>query len=223
LLAAEISDARLVPLDGKNHILLEDEPAWPRFLSEVRAFLNVAAPTAPGPSTERAILFISLQNSRKGGRKPGAAAAAALQVHRNAVLHLVSLHGGRDAQATAEDLTATFPSATRALECAVAIQRANARLAEPNGRPLDIRIAVHTTDASIDTPEMLVSGPTVAREIAASAIGGDILASDSVRLLAEGRGFHFSNAGDATSSTRALPPPIHRVAWRDTLGDQGVA
>jgi hypothetical protein len=34
---------RLVPLDGRNHILLEAEPAWTRFLAEMRAFLD-----APG-------------------------------------------------------------------------------------------------------------------------------------------------------------------------------
>jgi pimeloyl-ACP methyl ester carboxylesterase len=38
-LAASIPGARFVPLLGNNHILLEDEPAWPRFLSEVRGFL----------------------------------------------------------------------------------------------------------------------------------------------------------------------------------------
>ena len=40
-LAAMIPDARLVPLEGKNHILLEGEPAWPRFLAEARTFLGV--------------------------------------------------------------------------------------------------------------------------------------------------------------------------------------
>ncbi len=38
-LAAAIRDARLVPLDSRNHILLEDEPAWPVFVREVTAFL----------------------------------------------------------------------------------------------------------------------------------------------------------------------------------------
>lgn len=38
--AREIPDARLVELDSTNHILLADEPAWARFLSEVRAFLG---------------------------------------------------------------------------------------------------------------------------------------------------------------------------------------
>jgi hypothetical protein len=40
-LAALIPNARFVPLYGRNHILLKTEPAWQRFLSEVRAFLGV--------------------------------------------------------------------------------------------------------------------------------------------------------------------------------------
>jgi pimeloyl-ACP methyl ester carboxylesterase/DNA-binding CsgD family transcriptional regulator len=41
LLAALIPDARFVPLDSRNHILLENEPAWSRFLAEVHTFLGV--------------------------------------------------------------------------------------------------------------------------------------------------------------------------------------
>jgi DNA-binding SARP family transcriptional activator/pimeloyl-ACP methyl ester carboxylesterase len=39
-LAAGIRGARFVPLEGRNHVLLESEPAWPVFLREVRAFLG---------------------------------------------------------------------------------------------------------------------------------------------------------------------------------------
>ena len=38
-MAAMIPNARFVALDGQNHLLLEDEPAWPRFMQEVSAFL----------------------------------------------------------------------------------------------------------------------------------------------------------------------------------------
>ncbi len=38
-LATSIPGARFVPLEGQNHLILEDEPAWPRFLAEVRSFL----------------------------------------------------------------------------------------------------------------------------------------------------------------------------------------
>ncbi len=41
-LAALIPAARFVPLEGRNHILLGSEPAWPRFLEEFRAFVGNA-------------------------------------------------------------------------------------------------------------------------------------------------------------------------------------
>ncbi len=38
-MAAMIPGARFVALEGRNHLILEDEPAWPRFINEVWAFL----------------------------------------------------------------------------------------------------------------------------------------------------------------------------------------
>ena len=38
-MAAMIPGARFVALEGRNHLILEDEPAWHRFLEEVRGFL----------------------------------------------------------------------------------------------------------------------------------------------------------------------------------------
>lgn len=40
LLATLIPDARFVPLNSKNHILLEDEPAWEQFLTELHNFIG---------------------------------------------------------------------------------------------------------------------------------------------------------------------------------------
>lgn len=39
-LASLIPDARFVPLQSENHILLEDDPAWDRFLAEVKNFIG---------------------------------------------------------------------------------------------------------------------------------------------------------------------------------------
>ncbi len=38
--AKTIPGARIVELDSANHILLGDEPAWPVFTRELRAFLR---------------------------------------------------------------------------------------------------------------------------------------------------------------------------------------
>jgi pimeloyl-ACP methyl ester carboxylesterase/DNA-binding winged helix-turn-helix (wHTH) protein len=52
-LAALIPGASFVPLDSRNHVLLETEPAWSRFLHEVRAFL--AADETSGDGHERRV------------------------------------------------------------------------------------------------------------------------------------------------------------------------
>jgi pimeloyl-ACP methyl ester carboxylesterase/DNA-binding winged helix-turn-helix (wHTH) protein len=41
-LAGLIPDSRLVPLDSANHLLPEQDPAWPHFLTELDAFLGSA-------------------------------------------------------------------------------------------------------------------------------------------------------------------------------------
>jgi pimeloyl-ACP methyl ester carboxylesterase/DNA-binding CsgD family transcriptional regulator len=47
LLAALVPGARFVPLESRNHVLSEAEPAWARFLEEVHGFLGAAAPLEP--------------------------------------------------------------------------------------------------------------------------------------------------------------------------------
>lgn len=46
-LATRMPDARFVPLDSSNHLLLEAEPAWQRWIEEVRDFL----PEHAGPAS----------------------------------------------------------------------------------------------------------------------------------------------------------------------------
>ena len=41
LIASHIPGSRFVPLESRNHLLLESEAAWPRFLQTVREFLGV--------------------------------------------------------------------------------------------------------------------------------------------------------------------------------------
>ena len=54
ILAAAIPGAQFVELDSKNHILLETEPAWERFCTEVLDFMNVKnAVTAEDPAFEQ--------------------------------------------------------------------------------------------------------------------------------------------------------------------------
>jgi hypothetical protein len=49
-IAKRIPGARVVPLESRNHMLLEHEPAWARFVAEVRAFLGT------GPAADKGFI-----------------------------------------------------------------------------------------------------------------------------------------------------------------------
>ena len=46
-MAGMIPGVKFVPLEGQNHLILPDEPAWPRFLAEVRGFLGEFLDSVP--------------------------------------------------------------------------------------------------------------------------------------------------------------------------------
>src|SRR5262249_23710668 len=73
--AALIPDARFVPLDSSNHVLLETEPAWQPFVAAVEDFLPSTAPALSAldvlPSRENEVLELvaqGLDNSAIGKR-----------------------------------------------------------------------------------------------------------------------------------------------------------
>ena len=67
-LASLIPGARFVSLSSQNHILLEDEPAWPRFLDEVRRFLADEAPSVPNDASLTAPRRTPLRRSSRHPR-----------------------------------------------------------------------------------------------------------------------------------------------------------
>lgn len=62
-LAAGIPGARLVPLESRNHILLENEPAWQVFVREVTAFLaeDSLAEDSPAAMSADGVASLSLR------------------------------------------------------------------------------------------------------------------------------------------------------------------
>jgi DNA-binding NarL/FixJ family response regulator len=78
VLAAGIPGAQFVELDSKNHVLLEDEPAWERFCDEVLEFVGLKGPArgedpafASLSVREREVLTLiveGLSNAQMAGR-----------------------------------------------------------------------------------------------------------------------------------------------------------
>jgi DNA-binding CsgD family transcriptional regulator/alpha-beta hydrolase superfamily lysophospholipase len=92
-LAANIRGARLVALESSNHIVLEDEPAWPVFLSELTAFLapdrtSAAAATADTVASVLSPRELDILHLAAEGRDNDAIAAELVLSVRTVERHL---------------------------------------------------------------------------------------------------------------------------------------
>jgi pimeloyl-ACP methyl ester carboxylesterase/DNA-binding CsgD family transcriptional regulator len=58
-LARLITDARFIPLESRNHLLIADEPAWSRFVAELRAFLPDAVPATEAKTLQGSFASLS--------------------------------------------------------------------------------------------------------------------------------------------------------------------
>jgi pimeloyl-ACP methyl ester carboxylesterase len=76
IMAASIPGSRFVPLDSRNHLLLEHEPAWAKFLAEVRSFLGVEPSAAKDSASSAAAATTAGGASRDQGDHAAKAEAA---------------------------------------------------------------------------------------------------------------------------------------------------
>ena len=95
LLAALIPGARLVLLESKNHILLEDEPAWAYFVNELRSFVGPTNAAHPPPSLAEGLLSAREQDVLAlvaNGLTNDAIAEALFISHRTVERHLSNVY-----------------------------------------------------------------------------------------------------------------------------------
>jgi class 3 adenylate cyclase len=219
-MAACIPGARFVPLEGENHLLLPDEPAWPVFLREVRGFLGVehvepeADPlTSPSPMT---ILFTDVEGSTALTHKLGdAGAREVMRNHERMVREALKAHGGSEVKAMGDGFMASFTSAGQALKCAVAMQRAFAEHNETAGEPIRLRMGLNAGEPIAEAEDLFGTAVNLAARIAAQAAGGQIIVSSVVRELAAGKGFLFSDQGEVALRGFEDPVRLYEVRWED--------
>ena len=110
-------------------------------------------------------------------------------------------------KALGDGFMASFGSAQRALECAVAIQQGvTLGLTALAGPDLRIRIGINAGEPIAEDDDLFGASVVAAARIASQAQGGQILAADVVRQLVTGKGFLFSDRGE--HALRGLDDPV---------------
>jgi class 3 adenylate cyclase len=163
------------------------------------------------------ILFTDVEGSTALTERLGdAKARAVLRNHERIVREALRAHGGAEVKAMGDGFMASFSSATRALECAIAMQRAFAAHGDENPQtPIRVRIGLNAGEPIAEDEDLFGTAVNMAARIAAQAEGGEILVANVVRELAAGKGFLFSDRGDVVLRWFEDPVRLYEVRWRE--------
>jgi adenylate cyclase len=134
------------------------------------------------------------------------------RTHDTIVRDALKAQGGSETKHTGDGIMASFPTASRAIECAVAVQRA---IAEHGETPLRVRIGLNAGEPVAEEKDLFGTAVNLARRICDHAEPGQILVSDVVQQLAAGKGFTFADKGEATLKGFEKPVRLHEVVWRE--------
>ncbi len=222
-LASRIPDARLVVLEGETPMpFMGDTDAVLQAIDEFLGEGEDAAPQAEPaePGAFRTILFTDVEGSTALTDRLGdAKARELLREHERIVREALKAHGGSEVKTMGDGFMTSFSSATKALECAIAMQRAFAERSESAAEPIKVRIGLNAGEPiAEDDPDgrsdLFGTAVNMAARIASKAEGGEILASNVVRELVAGKEFLFSDRGETTLRGFEDRVHIYQVSWR---------
>jgi class 3 adenylate cyclase len=218
-LASRIADARLALLEGASGApYLGDTEAVAvaidEFLSEGEE--GAAEAEAPEPSAFRTVFFTDVEGSTALTQRLGdARARELLRQHERIVREALKAHGGSELKTMGDGFMASFSSATRALECAIAMQRTFAAHNESAEEPILVRVGLNAGEPIAEDEDLFGTAVIAAARIAAQARGGEILASDVVRQLVAGKQFRFSGRGRTALKGFDEAVEVYEVAWQE--------
>ncbi len=205
------------------------DPTYAQQAELIRAFMGQSPSPlphdAPAASPFRTILFTDIEGSTAMTQRLGdAAAREVLREHERIVRECLREHGGSEVKTMGDGFMASFGSATKALECAVAVQRAfeewNAGVGAQHAAPLHVRVGLNAGEPiAEDDPDgrgdLFGTAVIRAARIAAMAQGGEILVANVVRELAEGKGFLFGDRGEVALRGFDDPVRLFEVHWQE--------
>jgi class 3 adenylate cyclase len=141
--------------------------------------------------------------------------------HFSALRQAVAEAGGTEIKNLGDGIMVTFPTASAALSCGVAIQQAVDRDNRGLERPLGVRVGLSGGEATKEADDYFGDPVIEAARLCAKAEGGQILAADLVRATAGRRNRHECRSlGELTLKGLPDPVAIVEVLWQPLGGTE---
>ncbi len=138
---------------------------------------------------------------------------AVLREHEIITREALASYGGSEVKTMGDSFMASFGSATRALECAIAIEKAFADRNASSDEQLRVRVGISAGEPIEEDDDLFGSSVILASRIAAQAKGGEIILANVVRELAAGKGFMFADRGEIVLRGFDDPVRLYELKW----------
>jgi class 3 adenylate cyclase len=186
--------------------------------SEVNPAGAVMLPGAEADTRDpgiRTILFTDIVDSTSLTRRIGdEAAMELLEVHDSIVRGALSDLGGREIKHLGDGIMASFVSAAAAVKCATRVQREISRHGqEHKDRPLNVRLGIAAGEPVEHHNDLFGCTVQLAARLCSHAGPQQILVSNVVAELCEGKALPFEDLGEVALKGFDHPVRAHAVTW----------
>src|SRR5437763_1232078 len=191
--------------------------------SEINADGAVMLPggaTGGRDSGIRTILFTDIVGSTALTRKFGDEAVMELiHLHDSIVRGALKDLGGREIKHLGDGIMASFVSAASAVKCASRVQREVARHGqEHKDRPFNVRLGIAAGERVEHHNDLFGVTVQLAARLASHASAAQILVSNVVAELCEGKALPFEDLGEVALKGFDHPVRAHAVTWTAAAG-----
>ena len=188
-LAEQIPEAKLVELDGGDHLYWVGNPDVT--LNEIERFVTG---TQAKPKSERVlvtVLFTDITGSTVRVAELGDERWTSLLVrHHHAIRKELERFRGREVKTMGDGFLATFDGPARAIACACSIRDVVKALG------LDVRAGLHTGEIEMTLSDVAGIAVHIGQRVSSLAEPGEVLVSRTVVDLVVGSGIQFTDRGE---------------------------
>jgi class 3 adenylate cyclase len=174
------------------------------------------APTTDAPSAARGglrtILFTDLVGHTEMMRRLGdERGREVLREHERITRDLLKEYGGAEVKTMGDGFMASFGSVTKAMDCAISLQRA---FAAHEGEPLAVRVGLNAGEPIEEDGDLFGSTVIMASRIAAKAAAGEILIPEPLRHLLSGKSYVYADRGETMLKGFEDAVRLYEVRWQ---------
>lgn len=174
---------------------------------------------AAKPSVQQivTVLFTDMVGSTDMTQAKGdAAAQEVVRRHNSIVRQALSEFDGREVKHTGDGIMASFASTANAVDAAITIQRAvNAHNATTPNIPVHLRIGINAGEPIQEEDDLFGTTVQLAARICAKSEADQVLCSNVVRELSQGKGRRFGSLGEHELKGFRDPVALYEVIWLD--------